>query len=195
MVEGGGCVCGWSQYLMQLVTSTYLRWWSRGADVCVDGASISYSLLHQPTWDDGRGGRMCVWTEPVSHAACYINLPEMMVEGGGCVCGRSQYLMQWVTFVAVKLQQVVACVMCIKLAVAQILLVRHVWCHRWRCVGLVSEERHVVWLERLGYSFSRHALVPAIQTLVLSNDNRAIITDRWQGLCKIWNPVRRSVVI
>ena len=39
---------------------------------------------------------MCVWTEPVSHAACYINLPEMVVEGGGCVCGRSQYLMQLV---------------------------------------------------------------------------------------------------
>ena len=40
---------------------------------------------------------MCVWTELVSHAACYINLPEMVVEGGGCVCGRSQYLMQLVT--------------------------------------------------------------------------------------------------
>ena len=49
VVEGGGCVCGRSQYLIQLVTSTYLRWWLRGADVCVDGASISYSLLHQPT--------------------------------------------------------------------------------------------------------------------------------------------------
>ena len=34
-------------------------------------------------------GGGCVWTEPVSHTACYINLPEMMVEGGGCVCGRS----------------------------------------------------------------------------------------------------------
>ena len=33
---------------------------------------------------------MCVWTEPVSHTACYINLAEMVVEGADvCVDGAS----------------------------------------------------------------------------------------------------------
>ena len=104
--------------------------------------------------------------EILMNLASYIShhLPKMMVEGGRCVCGRSQYLMQRVTFVTVKLQQVVAGVVCIKFAMAQRCLIRDVWCHRWRCVGLVSVERRVIGLESIGYTFGRHALVPAIQT-------------------------------
>ena len=86
--------------------------------------------------------------------------PEVVIQGGGGVGGGGEYLVQGVAFVAVKLQQVVAHVVCLEVTVAPVFRPGQVGRDRRLRVHLVNLERCVVGGQGLSYALCWHTAVP-----------------------------------